>query len=341
MGRAGYLARWPSDTLGAMPEDDLYAVLGVAKGASEDELRTAYRKLARKHHPDVNPGDKAAEDRFKDVSFAYDVLSDPEKRARYDEFGRQGLEAGFDPEQARAFRRWSEGARRSPYREHGEHGEHGDAAFDLDDLLSRLRGQGGFEDSGGFEGAGAWRSLPRRGRDARAEIQIDFLDAVLAREVAVEIEGRGRLRVHVPGGASDGTRVRLAGQGEPGAADGPPGDLLLTLRVRPHAAFKRDGDDLLLDVPVTIPELVLGANVEVPTPDGSASVRVPPHSRPGARLRLRGKGAVKRAGGRGDLMLRLEAAFPEDGGERLEEVAKSMEPLYEGRDVRAKLRGAR
>ena len=321
-----------------MPEEDLYALLGAAKSATDDELRTAYRKLARKHHPDVNPGDKQAEDRFKEISFAYDVLSDPEKRARYDEFGRQGLEAGFDPEQARAFHRWSEGARRSPYREHGEQG---DAEFDLDDLLSRLRGQGGFEDIGGFEGAGARRSMPRRGRDARAEIQIDFLDAVLAREVAVEIEGRGRLRVHVPGGASDGTRVRLAGQGEPGSAGGQPGDLLLTLRVRSHPLFKRDGDDLLLDVPVTIPELVLGANVEVPTPDGSASVRVPPDSRPGARLRLRGKGAVKRAGGRGDLTLRLEAALPEDGGERLEEVAKSMEPLYEGRDVRAKLRGAR
>lgn len=338
MGRAGYLARWPSDTLGAMPEDDLYAVLGVARNATEDELRTAYRKLARKHHPDVNPGNVQAEDRFKEVSFAYDVLSDPEKRARYDEFGRQGLEAGFDPEQARAFRRWSEGARRSPYREHVEQHE---ADFDLDDLLSRLRGQGGFEDSGGFEGAGAWRSVPRRGRDARAEIQIDFLDAALAREVTVEIAERGRLRVRIPGGAVDGTRVRLGGQGEPGAAGGPPGDLLLTLRVRPHAAFQRDGDDLLLDVPVTIPELVLGANIEVPTPDGSASVRVPPHSRPGARLRLRGKGAVKRAGGRGDLTLRLDAVLPEDGSERLEAVAKSMEPLYEGRDVRAKLRGAR
>ncbi len=313
-----------------MHDEDLYALLGVAKGASDDALKTAYRKLARKHHPDVNPGDEKAEDRFKEISFAYDVLSDPEKRARYAEFGNQGLEAGFDPEQARAYRRWSEGARRSPYHDQDRQG---DADFDLEELLSRLRG------SGGFEGAGAFGNAPRRGRDARAEIEIDFLDAVLAREVGVEIEGRGRLRVRVPGGARDGTRVRLAGQGEPGVQNGPPGDLLITLRVRAHPFFRRDGDDLLLDVPVTVPELVLGANALVPTPDGNASVRVPPHSRPGARLRLRGKGAATRAGGRGDLLLRLEVALPEDGGERLEEVAKSMEPLYEGRDVRAKIRG--
>lgn len=319
-----------------MPEKDrhadLYAVLGVAKGASDDELKTSYRKLARQHHPDVNPGDKAAEDRFKEISFAYDVLSDPEKRSRYDEFGHQGLEAGFDPEQARAYQRWSEGARRSPYHDQDLHGE---ADFDLEELLSRLRG------SGGFEGAGAFRSAPRRGRDALAEITIDFLDAVLAREISVEIAGRGRLRVRIPAGADDGTRVRLAGQGEPGSQNAPPGDLLLTLRVRPHPSFRRDGDDLLLDVPVTVPELVLGANIDVPTPDGSASVRVPPHSRPGARLRLRGKGAARRAGERGDLLLRLEVALPEGGGAQLEEVAKSMEPLYAGHDVRAKLRGAK
>ena len=326
-----------------MADDDLYGVLGVARNASADEVKKAYRKLARKHHPDVNPGNKQAEDRFKEISFAYDVLSDPEKRARYDEFGRQGLEAGFDPEQTRAYRRWSEGARRSPYREGAGSADYVESDFDLDDLLSRLRGQGGggFEEFGGFEGAGSFRNAPRRGRDARAEIEIDFLDAVLAREIAVEIQGRGRLRVKIPPGATDGTRVRLAGQGEAGAQGAPAGDLVVALRVRPHPLFRREGDDLQLDVPVTIPELVLGAKIDVPTPDGSASVSVPPRSRAGARLRLRGKGATTRAGGRGDLTLHLEATLPEDGGERLEEVAKSMAPLYEGRDVRAKLRGAR
>ena len=182
--------------------------------------------------------------------------------------------------------------------------------------------------------------MPRRGRDARAEIGIDFLDAVLAREIAVEVQGRGRLRVKIPPGANDGTRVRLAGQGEAGSHGAPAGDLVVTLRVGSHPFFRREGDDLHLDVPVTIPELVLGAKIDVPTPEGSASVSVPPASRGGARLRLRGKGATTRTGTRGDLILHLEATLPESAGERLDAIAKSMEPLYEGADVRAKLRGA-
>src|SRR5690606_18212468 len=130
--------------------------------------------------------------------------------------------------------------------------------------------------------------------------------AVLGREVRLEVPGRGALRVRIPAGADDGTRVRLAGQGEPGAAGAPPGDLYLTLRVRPHPFFRREGDDLSLDLPVTVPELALGASVEVPTPDGVATVKIPPHARPGQRLRLRGKGAVRRGTGtRGDLYLRL------------------------------------
>jgi len=313
-----------------MDEQDLYGALGVARDAGEDEIRKAYRRLARQYHPDVNPNDQKAEERFKEISFAYDVLSDPEKRARYDEFGVQGLQAGFDPEQARAYKRWSEGARRSP--SHEEFAEE----IDLDELFGRLGGLGGL---GGARRE--WRRAPRRGRDAHAEVAVDFLDAVLGREVRLEVAGRGALRVRIPAGAEDGTRVRLAGQGEPGAEGAPPGDLYLTLRVRPHPFFRREGDDLAFDLPVTVPELALGASIEVPTPDGVATVKVPPHARPGQRLRLRGKGAGRRGSSeRGDLYLRLVVDLPEGRDAELEEIAKRMEPLYAGRDPRAGLKGS-
>jgi curved DNA-binding protein len=314
-----------------MDEKDLYAALGVPRTASEDEIRTSYRRLARQYHPDVNPNDKRAEDRFKEIAYAYDVLSDPEKRARYDEFGAAALQAGFDPEQARSYRRWSEGARRSPF--HQDAGEE----IDLEDLLRRMSGGRG---GGPFEGFGGFARAPSRGRDAHADVAVDFLDAVLGRELRLEVPGRGALRVRIPAGADDGTRVRLAGQGEPGPGGSPPGDLYLTLRVRPHPFFRREGETLSLDLPVTLPELVLGAAIEVPTPDGVATVRVPPHSRPGQRLRLRGKGAARRGSTeRGDLFLRLVVELPEDRDAELEELAKGMEPLYAGRDLRAALKG--
>jgi DnaJ-class molecular chaperone len=310
-----------------MAEQDLYAALGVSRQASEDEIRKAYRKLARQHHPDVNPNDKKAEERFKEISYAYDVLSDPEKRARYDEFGTQGLAPGFDPEQARAYRRWSEGARRSPIHEEFAEG------IDLEDLLSRLGGEGRFARS-------EWRSMPLRGRDAHAEIEVELRDAALGGEVRVQVEGRA-LRIKVPPGSDDGTRIRLAGQGEPGFEDGEPGDLYLTLRVRPHPLFRREGDDLTLDLPVSIPELVLGAEVEVPTLEGSATTRIPPHSKAGQRLRLRGMGVAKGKGARGDLYARLVAELPDPQTQELDELAKRMESLYAGGDVRARLRGKR
>jgi curved DNA-binding protein len=315
--------------MGPMEEKDLYAALGVARGAPSEEIRAAYRKLARKYHPDVNPGDAKAEERFKEAAFAYDVLSDPEKRSRYDEFGVQGLAPGFDPEQARSWKRWSEGAQRSPFHESFE------ADFDLEDLLSHLGGLGGTG-----RGAGAWRTMPLRGRDAQAEVEVDFLDAAMAREVRLELAGRETLRVRIPPGAEDGTRVRLAGKGEPGREDGPPGDLYVSLRVRPHPFFRREGADLHVQVPVTIPELVLGASIEVPTPDGPVAMKVPPRSRPGQRLRLRGKGA-RRTGkpDRGDLYVELAATLPEGDDARLEELARQMEGLY-GADPRARLRSS-
>jgi curved DNA-binding protein len=309
-----------------MDEKDLYGLLGVARGATEEEIRKAYRKLARKYHPDVNPNDRKAEERFKEISLAYEVLSDKEKRARYDEFGMQGLAQGFDADQARAYARWSEGARRSPFHEAFS----SQADIDLDDLL------------GGMFGGGARRARgPARGGDAEGEIEIDFLDAVRGGEVRVEVAGRGTLRVKIPPGASDGTRIRLAGQGDPGARGGAPGDLYLRLRVRPHAFFRREGSDLSLDLPVTVPELVLGASIEVPTPDGPVTMKVPPRSQNGRKLRLRGKGAPRLgASERGDLYVTLVAELPEGQDPKLEALAKELEPLYGGRDPRSRLRGA-
>lgn len=307
-----------------MDEKDLYALLGVPRTAAEDDIRKAYRKLARKYHPDVNPNDKKAEERFKEISLAYEVLSDKEKRARYDEFGAQSLAQGFDPGQAREYARWSQGARRSPFHESSA----SDVDVDIEDLL------------GGLFGARRARG-PMKGRDADGEIEIDFLDAVRGGEVRVQVADRGTLRVKIPPGADDGTRIRLAGQGDAGALGGPPGDLYLTLRVRPHVFFSRKGSDLSLDLPVTVPELVIGASIEVPTPDGTVTMKVPPHSASGRVLRLRGKGVTKLGGtGRGDLFVKLVVELPDPADPRLEAIAKEMEPLYAERDVRARLKGS-
>ncbi|MBM4336650.1 MAG: J domain-containing protein [Deltaproteobacteria bacterium] len=307
-----------------MDEKDPYALLGVARTASDDEIRKAYRKLARKYHPDVNPNDRKAEERFKEISLAYEVLADKEKRARYDEFGAQSFAQGFDPDQAREYARWSRGASQSPFHTRSA----SDVDIDIEDLLGGL-----------FGGARRPRG-PAKGADAEGEIAIDFLDAVRGGEVRVQVAGRGALRVKIPPGADTGTRIRLAGQGDEGVLGGSRGDLFLTLRVRPHPFFSRNGSDLSLDLPVTLPELVLGASIEVPTPDGTVTMRIPAGSANGRSLRLRGKGVAKlgAAGERGDLYVRLVAELPDPADPRLEAIMKELEPLYEGRDVRARLK---
>jgi curved DNA-binding protein len=308
-----------------MPPDkqrDLYAILGVPKTATADEIKRAFKKLARKYHPDVNPDDKAAEERFKEISFAAEMLGDPEKRKRYDEFGHEGLAQGFDPEQARAWQRWSEGARRSPFHEQRASGP------DMEDLLGQLFGE-----------RGPRRSGPRRGRDIESELAVDLLDAALGRELRIGLPERGEVTVRIPRGAEDGDRVRLPGLGERGPAGGENGDLYLTLHVREHPVLRRDGADLELDLPASIPELVRGAEVEVPTPDGVATVKIPPGSPGGRRLRLRGKGGYARGNAqRGDLYLRLQPVLPARGSAELGSIADQLEPLYAGQDLRAELR---
>lgn len=302
-----------------MEQKDLYGVLGVERGADDEEIRRVYRRLARETHPDVNPNDPKAEERFKEVSFAYEILSDPDKRTLYDEFGFDGLKQGFDPDHARTYQRWARGAQRSPH--------HGGFAseFDLDDLFGSL--------------FGARRGGPAAGRDVEAEIDVDFMVAIRGGEVRVQLEGKGTLRTKIPAGAAEGTRIRLAGQGSPGVEGGPPGDLYLKLHVRPHAFYTRDADDLWLDVPVTLSELVRGASIEVPTPDGSVTMKVPARSQPGRRLRLRGKGAPHRnSDGHGELYVKLLLALPDTDDPRLDELASEMDGLYGDADLRSGLK---
>jgi DnaJ-class molecular chaperone len=277
-------------TIRAMAES-LYDILGVAKTASSDEIRKAYRKLARAHHPDVNPGNTAAEEKFKKVSAAYDVLSDDKKRAAYDEFGDASLQGGFDPEKAREYQRWQTAQQQRASRFHDEdYGEDGRASFDFSELFGRARG-------------------PQRGADLRASLQLDLKQAIEGTEITLELP-TGAQRVRIPPGADDGSTIRLAGKGAPGGRGGPPGDLLIEIAVAPHPRVRRDGLDLHLTVPVTLAEAYNGASVEVPTFRGPVTVKVPPRSQNGAKLRLRGKG-VTRKDQHGDMIIELEIRMPD------------------------------
>ncbi|MDH3520753.1 MAG: DnaJ domain-containing protein [Myxococcales bacterium] len=295
-------------------QKNLYEVLGVARNADADTIRKAYRKLARQYHPDVNPGDEAAEERFKAISHAYAVLSDPEKRSQYDEFGEAALGGGFDAEAARrareAFGKRFRGAEDADFGRFS-----GEFSFgNLDDLLGGI-----FSRYGEAPGRPAH---PTRGPDLHASITLDFLDAARGGEQRVSI-GRPssdgsvkqeRLTVRIPPGVDDGGRIRLAGKGGE-VAGAPPGDLYLDVRVRPHPVFRRQGRDLHLEVPVSFREACLGAAVEIPTLDGRASVTIPPGTQGGCKLRLRGKG-IPAAGKRkaGDLIVTVEIAVPRDLG---------------------------
>jgi DnaJ-class molecular chaperone len=320
-------------------KQDLYSVLGVSRDAEEGEIRKTYRQLARRYHPDVNPGDKEAEERFKAVSQAYEVLSDPERRRNYDEFGEVSLEGGFDAEKARqareAFgRRFGAGAGGGFYARGGE-SFHFD---DLEGLFSDLFARSGWE--GGPRGRRG-----RRGADQEAEIELDFVDAVrggehrltLARPTADGGVRHETLTVRIPPGVADGGRIRLRGKGSEGLGDGEPGDLYARIRIRPHAFFRREGRDLYLDLPVSVREATLGAKVQVPTLEGRVTLTIPPGTDSGSKLRLKGKGVPNPGGGApGDLyvvvQIRVPRDLPPEAAKKLEELAE-----YEPADLRKEL----
>jgi DnaJ-class molecular chaperone len=280
---------------------NLYSILGVDRSADADALRTAYRQLARENHPDLRPDDSEAEERFKRASQAYAVLSDAEKRALYDEFGDVSLQAGFDAEKARQAQ--------DVFAASAAPGDGFSASFTFEDLLGGLFGR-----------EGGLRRVPRPGPDLRADVSLDFVDAARGGEHGIQIARptasgelkQERLTVRIPPGVRDGGRIRLAGKGGE-SPDGPPGDLWLDVRVRPHPVFRREGRDLQLELPVSVREAALGAQVPVPTLEGRATVSVPAGSQGGARLRLRGKG-VPASGSRppGDLIATLRIRIPRE-----------------------------
>ena len=351
-------------------QKDLYAVLGVAKGATTDDIKKAYRKLARKHHPDLNAGNKQAEERFKEISVAHDVLIDPDRRKLYDEFGFEGLQAGFDPARAREYKRWAESGHGFSFRPGAGGGAFEGFNFDPGARGARRRRQ--TEEERSFAdiihemfGGGEERPAPGGG-DIEYPIEVDFVDALRGTQTAVSvrrpvpcpqchgtgrqglractkcagtgtIEQRERLTVKIPAGIGDGARVRVKGKGGVGPG-GTPGDLYFRVAVRPHPLIKREGKDLTIDVPVTVGEAMRGATISLPTLDGRVQLKVPKGSQSGQRLRLRGRGVRDPKGGApGDLYARLMVQVPKDGAsDRLKEAVETLEKAY-GEDPRAHL----
>ncbi len=293
---------------------DPYSELGVAKGASQAEIRKAFHKLAKDLHPDRHPGDKAREERFKRVSAAFDFLSDEDKRKRFDsgEIDADGREVfrGFQGARGPG----GGGFSSAGFNPSGFSAQGFDPA-DLEDIFSMFGGLGG-------AGRAKPQSPPPQGVDVRAKLDIDLEDTITGASKRIGFSDGRTLDVTIPKGAADGQTLRLKGQGAPGRG-GAYGDALIELRVRPHPIFRREGADLTMDLPVSVPDAVLGGKVEAPTPDGPVSLNVPKGSNSGATLRLKGKGAFDaKTGKRGDLMARLMIALPDKVDPELERIAE-------------------
>lgn len=288
-------------------DEDYYKILGISRNASAADIQKAYRQLARKYHPDVNQNDDSAKRKFQQVQKAYDVLNDPEKRKLYDQYGS-------------SFESMGEG----PFRGGGGHGFEG---FDFNQVFGGPgfggpsgQFEGGFEDilrqfgGGGPARGRQTRRRSIRGSDLHHELEVPFGTAVTGGEVGLNVrrpEGKVEtITAKIPAGIEDGKTIRLRGQGEPAPNGGRPGDLLIKVRVAPHPYFRRQGDNLILAVPVSVAEAALGAKVEIPTPKGIIALKIPPGTSSGKRLRVKGHGVQTARGAKGDLLAEIQIMLP-------------------------------
>lgn len=285
-------AGWWCATTTSVAGKDYYDILGVKKTATEEELKKAYRNLAKKYHPDKTKGNKEAENKFKEISEAYAVLSDKEKREQYDRLGKEAFSFG---------------------------GAGGFAGFDFSEFMGgRARGAGGrrtrveFTDIfGDLFGGGGFEAEPQRGGDVEAETTIDFRDAVLGTTIELRFTDGRTVKVKIPEGVSDRQRLRIRGKGAPSTRGGSPGDLHLVVHVRPHPLFERRGDDIHIELPITVGEAIRGAEVDVPTIHGPVRARIPAGTQGGQTFRLSGKGVRKKSGS-GDHYYKVQIVVPRD-----------------------------
>jgi len=315
-----------------MAEKDYYDILGVKKTATADEIKKAYRGLAKKFHPDKNKGNKDAENKFKEMSEAYAVLSDQEKREQYDRLGKEAFRSGGGP---------------NPFQGGGN--PFG-AGFDFSQFTgggARARGgrrtaggAGGFTDifSDLFGGGGGFEPGPERGPDLEAELTIEFRDAILGTTMDLTINGKP-VKVKIPEGMSDGQRIRLRGKGAPGSGGGPAGDLNVLIHIRAHPLFERRGDDIYIDLPIKVGEAIRGGEVEVPTIHGPVRARIPAGTQGGQTFRIRGKGVKKKGGTHGDHYYRVQITAPKSTAAEVLAAADTIDAAY-GEDPRAKLNTA-
>ena len=295
-------------------EKDFYKVLGVSKDVTEAELKKVYRKLAREFHPDSNPGNAAAEARFKEISEAYSVLSDKQQRAEYDQIRAMGGGARFT------------GGQGFP----GGAGGFPGGAAGFEDVFSNLFGGGGM--GGGFGGFGGFG--PQRGQDITHRATIDFIDSIKGTTLKLNFERGGQVQVKIPAGIQDGQKVKVRGKGQPSPNGGEAGDLLVSVHVKPHPVFARDGNNLRVTVPVTFVEATLGATISVPTLGGDpVKLKVAPGTPNGRVLRVKGKG-VELAKGTGDLLATVEIAVPSHLSEKAKKALEAFNELVPQEDPR-------